>query len=369
MSTGVSHPEETLPHKELGPLPRPLRPFVDWVARIKATVHTKLLAGFLLIALLLLSMGVVSISVLNRVNDQVETLTRLNHQASQARDMIYEVTAAEPHYRAMALLKLDDPTWTPKIYAAKDEFAKNMAEMRTYAVPSELTLLDHVESTNEVYADSSDAVTGPVRGRQDRSGVATPHRGGTRGLPCARGAAQRVDHRLAGPRDPGDGRLRREPRFLTIAVGAFSGVSLLIALTLGAILSWSLIRPVRRVDAALEQIAGGDFNTHVEVPNRDEFGNLTRNLNRTTDQLSALYQRLHDLNANLQETVETKVAELERTSRLRRYLSPQLADSIVSGEQDVALEPSRKYLTTFFSDVRGSRRGRDAWTRASWCTR
>ena len=142
-------------------------------------------------------------------------------------------------------------------------------------------------------------------------------------------------------------------RFLTIAVGAFSGVSLLIALTLGAILSWSLIRPVRRVDAALEQIAGGDFGTHVEVPNRDEFGNLTRNLNRTTDQLAALYQRLHDLNANLQETVETKVAELERTSRLRRYLSPQLADSIVSGEQDVALEPSRKYLTTFFSDVRG----------------
>ena len=122
MSTGVSHLDETLPHKELGPLPRSLRPFVDWVARIKATVHTKLLAGFLLIALLLLSMGVLSISVLNRVNDQVETLTRLNHQASQARDMIYEVTA-QSHYRAMALLKLDDPTWTPKIYLAKNAFA------------------------------------------------------------------------------------------------------------------------------------------------------------------------------------------------------------------------------------------------------
>ena len=50
--------------------------------------------------------------------------------------------------------------------------------------------------------------------------------------------------------------------------------------------------------------------------------------------------------------METKVAELERTSRLRRYLSPKLADSIVSGSRDVTLGPSRKFLTTFFS-VRG----------------
>ena len=222
MSTGVSHPEETLPHKELGPLPRPLRPFVDWVARIKATVHTKLLAGFLLIALLLLSMGVVSIIVLNRVNDQVETLTRLNHQASQARDMIYEVTA-QSHYRAMALLKLDDPTWTPKIYAAKDEFAKNMAEMRTYAVPSELGVLDHVEVDERGLRRIQRSRDGPVRGGQGRSGVAAPHRAGTRGLPCARSAAERVDHRLAGARDPETEDFAENRRFLTIAVGVFSG--------------------------------------------------------------------------------------------------------------------------------------------------
>ena len=31
----------------------------------------------------------------------------------------------------------------------------------------------------------------------------------------------------------------------------------------------------------------------------------------------------------------------------------QLADSILSGERDVTLRPKRKFLTTFFSDVRG----------------
>ncbi len=103
----------------------------------------------------------------------------------------------------------------------------------------------------------------------------------------------------------------------------------------------------------MASIADGDFETRVVVPNRDEFGSLTNNLNRTTEQLSTLYTDLGTLNANLQETVDTKVAELERATRLQRYLSPALAESILAGEQDVHFEPSRKFLTTFFSDVRG----------------
>ena len=231
--------------------------------------------------------------MLNRVNDQVETLTRLNHQASQARDMIYEVTA-QSHYRAMALLKLDDPTWTPKIYVAKDEFAKNMAEMRTYAAPER----DRAAGQRRVHERDLRRIQssrdGPVQaGKVDQAlqlHIEQEHE--VSHVLEAQLNELITDSQALVTQETDD--FAENRRFLTIAVGVFSGVSLLIALTLGAILSWSLIRPVRRVDAALEQIAGGDFNTHVEVPNRDEFGNLTRNLNRTTDQLSALYQRLHD---------------------------------------------------------------------------
>ncbi|MEP7059464.1 MAG: hypothetical protein ABI828_01925, partial [Actinomycetota bacterium] len=70
------HPAE----RELGPLPGFLRPFVDRVARIRATIHTKLLAAFLTIAVLLLAMGVLSVVVLDRVNEQVDRLTALNEQ-------------------------------------------------------------------------------------------------------------------------------------------------------------------------------------------------------------------------------------------------------------------------------------------------
>lgn len=337
---------------ELGPLPRFLGPFVDAVARVRATVHAKLLAGYMVIAMLLLAMGLVSVVVVGRLDGQVETLSALNLQASQAREMIYAVTA-QSHYRAMALLKLDDPTWTPKIYAAKNAFAEDLADMRTNGPAGEASLLDKVTSDNERYTASSDSVTDLFdAGQTDaalRLHIAQEHE---------------ISHDLEDSLNTliGDSQalvtdetasFASDRRFLTIAVATFSGVSLLAALTLGAILSWSLIRPVRKVDAALEQIAEGDFETRIEVPNRDEFGNLTKNLNRTTGNLSTLYQDLQDLNANLQQTVETKVAELERTSRLRRYLSPKLADSIVSGSQRVELGTSRKFLTTFFSDVRG----------------
>ncbi len=140
---------------------------------------------------------------------------------------------------------------------------------------------------------------------------------------------------------------------LTLAVAGFSVVSLGAALFLGAVLSWSLIRPVRKVDHALRLIAEGDFDQRVTVQNRDEFGSLTVNLNRTTEQLGGLYSDLETLNADLQETVDRKVDELQRADRLRRYVSPTLADAILSGDTEVALGSSRKYLTIFMSDIRG----------------
>ena len=100
-------------------------------------------------------------------------------------------------------------------------------------------------------------------------------------------------------------------------------------------------------------IADGDFEQRVTVDNRDEFGSLTANLNKTTAQLGSLYTDLETLNADLHETVERKVEELHRVDRLKRYVSPQLAESILAGDTEVVLGSSRKYLTVFMSDIRG----------------
>ncbi len=350
MTAEAAHAEE-----ELGPLPRFLRPLVDRVARIKATVHAKLLAGFLVIAVLLLAMGGLSVAVLNRVNHQVDTLTALNRQTDLARDMIYKVTV-QMHYRAMALVTEgadDEAEYDAKLMDAKAAFLSDLAAIRAFPEPDRTQFFNDLGATNETFATSSDQVTAlSVAGDTDRA------------LAMHLDQEHPISHQLEAALNSliADSEQRvvaetaafkSDRRFLTIAVATFSALSLLGALLLGAVLSWSLIRPVRRVDHALASIADGDFETRVVVPNRDEFGSLTSNLNRTTEQLSTLYTDLGTLNANLQQTVDTKVAELERATRLQRYLSPALAESILAGEQDVQFEPSRKFLTTFFSDVRG----------------
>jgi len=356
MSTNAAPPTaagitDTDAEEDLGPLPRFLGPSVDAVARIKATVHTKLLAGFLLIALLLLSMGVVCIVVLERIDSQVVRLTALSNQVNQAREMIYEVTA-QSHYRAMALLD-DDPVWTAKIYTAKSEFDANLAAIRTYAIPAQPDFFEALAAANETYRASSDEVTRLYEaGRQGQALNAHIDREHPQSHVLEdelNALISRSQTLFAAETESFAG----HRRFLTGMVAAVSGLSLLAALALGAVLSWSLIRPVRRVDDALERIADGDFEARVTVPNRDEFGNLATNLNLTAERLSMAYRDLENLNENLQETVDAKVSELERVSRLKRYLSPQLAASIVEQVGDIDLGSRRKYLTTFFSDVRG----------------
>src|SRR3954452_22561793 len=160
MSTTADRELATPASEDLGPLPRFLGPLVDAVARVNATVHRKLLAGFLLIALLLLSMGVVCVVVLERIDGQVVRLTALSNQVNQAQEMIYEVTA-QSHYRAMALLSNEGKRqyYTHKIYAEKDVFDADLAQIRTYAPPPSPLFFTELDTANEVYRASSDDVT------------------------------------------------------------------------------------------------------------------------------------------------------------------------------------------------------------------
>ena len=74
---------------------------------------------------------------------------------------------------------------------------------------------------------------------------------------------------------------------LFIAVAA---VSIILALLLGYLLSWSIVGPIRHMQTRLAAIASGDFSGHVEVSNRDELGALASNLNRMNDELGRMYE-------------------------------------------------------------------------------
>jgi adenylate cyclase len=76
-------------------------------------------------------------------------------------------------------------------------------------------------------------------------------------------------------------------------------------------------------------------------------------IKRYHDTIKAQSAELLELNRTLEERVQAQVRELERMHQLRRFLSPQLADAIISSGDDSILRSHRRKVAMFFADLRG----------------
>ncbi len=84
-----------------------------------------------------------------------------------------------------------------------------------------------------------------------------------------------------------------------------------------------------------------------------ENARLLRELHERTDQLERQSQEVAKLNQQLEQRVADQVGEIERMSRLRRFLPPQVADLIVASGTEKQLESHRREITALFCDLRG----------------
>jgi adenylate cyclase len=75
-----------------------------------------------------------------------------------------------------------------------------------------------------------------------------------------------------------------------------------------------------------------------------------KGLHDTVESQSA---ELATLNRDLQVRVDEQLDELLRLRRLQRFLSPQLADVVVSAGDETLLEPHRREIAVVFCDLRG----------------
>jgi adenylate cyclase len=73
---------------------------------------------------------------------------------------------------------------------------------------------------------------------------------------------------------------------------------------------------------------------------------------RYHDTVQSQAAELAELNQTLESRVEAQVEELERMSRLRRFLSPTLAELVLS-EGESVLESHRREIAVVFADLRG----------------
>ena len=338
--------------------------FVLMIARWRASLHLKLLSGFLLIALLLIGTSALGLALIKRSSAQAEKISGLADRVIDAARMEYIVTASM-HYRAMHLLT-DDAGNEQKLVEARQELARRLGAMENSATGPELDILKKLQSANLTFGKASQRVD-TLSHVKDPAAMQV-HLQEEHPLSHVLEGFARDLIKLSGVRrDESLRTVANANRAAFVLLAGAGVVSVLLAMFLGYVISWSIVHPVHKLDEHMGRIAKGEMEHEIAVPNRDELSGLVAKSNlmmqaldraraelrNEHQQVTAQANRLEELNRGLEERVAAHVEELERTRKLSSYLAPQVVSAITSGRSQVAMENARKQLTMVFVDIRG----------------
>jgi signal transduction histidine kinase len=123
---------------------------------------------------------------------------------------------------------------------------------------------------------------------------------------------------------------------------AFALASIALALGLGYAISWSLIGPVKQVEARLDRLAAGDFDQRVHVVNRDELGTLAANVNRMCDELGRLYQHIEAASQHKSQFLASMSHELRTPLNAIIGLTEMMVTNATRFGTEKAAEPLRR---------------------------
>jgi adenylate cyclase len=118
---------------------------------------------------------------------------------------------------------------------------------------------------------------------------------------------------------------------------AVAAAGVVLALLGAVVVARRVSRPVLTLVGGARRVAAGDFDVAVSVAQRDELGELATTFN--------------EMVAGLRERERVR-DELERTAKLKRFFSPQLADALSAGDESL-LASHRRRITVVFCDLRG----------------
>jgi signal transduction histidine kinase len=298
----------------LGPLRRAARALaglretvVVFVARIPARVETKLLVAFLAMVALLMALGAVGLSVLGRAHQRTDDLIGLQRKIAVYRQVQQDTTTQL--YEVSSAMLLSDDRALAAALRKLSQFDYDLERLQ-FVTAEDVALSDQVRRTYDQFV----AIVSQVAEHYRAGRIAE---------------ARQIQSRQAGPLADRLERLtnqlvnRAEAEMLTsitagaqsyaasqMVVVAFVCGSVILALVLGYVISWSIIEPVTEIAARLRRIAEGDFLQRVRVTNRDELGALAADVNRTCEELGHLYDQLETASRHKSEFLANTSHEL-----------------------------------------------------------
>jgi signal transduction histidine kinase len=279
------------------------------VARAPATVYIKLLVAFLAIAGLLIVVASVGLLEMARINEHTENLVKLQRKIEAYRQLQYDKTALLHNVTSGILAPDSSKLGAITRQAGQLGYDLDRLEYLNKDDPASLAQIAKIRARYEEFTAIVNKVVGLIGASRPAEAPAE--------LSQAQSVADDLDRLTNVPLNKAEETMvgevdasqqgYRESRFIAIVIAV---ASILLALALGYGISWSLVGPVRQIDARFGELAAGDFTKEVSVPNRDEFGELAANLNRTSAELGRLYKQIETANRHKSEFLANMSHEL-----------------------------------------------------------
>jgi len=289
----------------------PLGTLVRWVAGIKSSVHAKLVTGFFIVTFLFIAMGVLSLQLMNKLSEYSTLLDEAHKRVEWSRQ-IQHALALQMNFTAMALLLRDEGT-VENILRENNRFNNTLALIEEAARPEEQDVIQRIRVAQGEALTAVADIANLLRDGKVDAAMSLQQK---KGYPLYERIAGLVDQivileqsRMIGLRADVAAATRR----MQFLMGGFVASSIGLALLLGFVISWSFILPVQEAYGFVTEVAKGNFQATIKVPNRDEFGVLADRMNQMGRQLHSLYedqraaaQELQMLNERLRDASNAK---------------------------------------------------------------
>jgi len=253
------------------------------------SIKAKLMAAFLAIAALLVAVGAASVIGLASVNERAQDMVKLQRKLAAYRQIQHDTTLQL--YAVSAAMVAQDARTFDATLRQLNQFGYSLDRLQ-FVAQDEIEILGRVHADYETFIAVVTEVIDLLRvGKVDQGRRLQAERAAPLADRLERHANELVnkaESEMFTYVDEGQATyIRSRNAIVGVAIAA-----VLLALALGYLISLSVIRPVRLMDARFNEMAAGDFSRHVAVGNRDELGALATNLNRMNDEVGRLTVQL-----------------------------------------------------------------------------
>ena len=296
----------------------------DLIAKVPASVHSKLLISFLSLVALLILFGAVVIQAMGSMYRHADELIELHQKTAAFRQFQHDITY-QLYSVSIALMSRDERQLS--IIARQLHQTRYNLERVQFVGTDQFNLFAKVNEEQEKLIGLVNEMVEWIRSGQSPDLIDEKFN-------KAILIADKLDlltNEMVNRAESGmlvkiDQTNDAYSSSKQLVIG-FSIVCVLLALLLGYALSHSFLKPLKLIEGSLNLAALGDFSSRVEVTNRDELGSLSKNLNNMNQELDRLYRQLESINKKMEE----KNIELEETLQQVELYSQMLSNELEKG--------------------------------------